>query len=559
MRFGMKPVVIAMVALGAAVLPLAAGCPEPEVDDDVPPRVLGVEPSAPVVPVTASFRVLFSEDLNRRTVVGDVTLETLTVVLAPRFDDDNTLVVDESFLSDLDNDGLGVSRQDDVIPIDVELEEGSAIRVTPRAPLRPATAYTLVVNAVRDEAGNPIVDASGVKAPFLWEFSTDAGPPLVSRTDIGASGIVVPNRRRITVTFNQPVIRVDTSSLRIEGTPAPVVEAVLVEDTVVAGQPASVATLLLAPLGGGCERLGAGASYTLVASSSIEALTGQPLEEYREELTASSTCDTLPNVLSGLTSTAADVTALVRFVTTKPSTTEIRYGVAGGALDCLGAPCPVLGAPTTAANALHTVTVGGLTVDVDYDFVVSAEDEVGSVARGTGSFRTAPLPKIAVNELMADADTSQDAQGEYVELASWETAATVDLGGWRLRVTKINDPDAAPNEALIPTPGPTLAPGAFLVLADTSFEAAHYPGLAEASVFMFGDFDALQNEEILVEILDPGGRTVSSMSAPRPSSGRSVERTSPDAPDEPASFCLSRTDTGPTPGAQNGVASRGCE
>lgn len=556
MRFVTSSVVIALAA--AATVGPATGCrPTDDDDDDIPPRVLGVDPSTPVVPVSARFRVTFSEELNDKTVGSDPTSDDLSVVLAPRFNGSGDLLLNDAFLSDLDNPPLSESRQDDLVAVDVALVDGdTALEVTPRAALLPGTAYTLVIGSeIRDTAGNPIVNAAGVKATFLWEFSTDAGPPVVKSSDIGPSGVVVPNRQRIRVSFNQAVLGVDNDTLLIEGTPAPRVEAILLDEG------AATATLVLGELDvlGGCERLGPGASYTLVAKPAIRALTGQPLEEYREEFTVSGTCDLVPNTLSGLASTAGDVTATIRFLTTKPSTTEVRFGVAGGELDCLGGPCPVLGAPTTTANAVHTVGLSGLTVNVGYDFAVTAEDEVGSVATARGSFRTSPLPKVAVNEALADTVAGRtDDEGEFVELHSFEPADGVDLTGWSLRVTKLAA-GSTPSSCPLPQPAPVLAPGAFLVLADTSFDGAIYGGLDEAVVLRFAGFCGLQNEPLLIELVDPAGRPISAMTTPSPRVGQSLERLSPELPDDVASFCSSRSDVGPTPGRENGVTGRGCE
>jgi hypothetical protein len=538
-----------------AALALSGACREDD-DDDVPPRVVGVEPSATIVPVTTSFRLLFSEELNVRTVGSDPAADNLTIILVPRLNASGGLTLSDAFLSDFRRPPLIESRQDAVVPIDLALEaDNHVVRVTPRSPLRRNTAYTLVVSGeLRDTAGNPLVGPDGTKQPFFWELVTDAGQPEVVRTDIGGSGIVVPNRRRITVFFNQPVLGISNDTLRIEGSPAPKVQAILLDET------ASAATFFLDELGAGCERLAPNSQYELVASAGIRALTGEQLAPYREPLTVSGACDLVPNVLSGLASTAADVSASVRFTTTKPSTTEVRWGLSGGPLDCLGAPCPAIGTPTTTANALHGVAITGLTVNVDYDFVVSAEDEVGFVATGRGAFRTAPLPKIAINEALADAqDGVPDAAGEFVELTSHEDSDVVDVTGWVLRVTKLSG--GAPGECTIPPTDP-LTPGAFLVLADATFDFAIYPGIPENLVLRFAAFCGrfgLQNEPLFLELIDPGLRTVSSMTTGAPRPGRSVERIRPDAPDEPASFCLSRSDVGPTPGRENGVTGRGCE
>lgn len=543
-------------ALGAPVA-LSAGCRPENNDDELPPRLLGVVPQERVVPVTVGFRLSFSEPLNPATVSADLTSNLLSVVLVPRSRAESpfTPIFNDALLSDLRSPPLSQSRADHAVLLDLALEnDDTVVSVMPQRNLDPGRAYVLLVGAVRDTSGNPLVDASGTKAPFVWEFTTDAGPPRVVRADIGST--VVPNRRRIAVTFNQPVTGVDARTLRVlpgDGAAAPAVEAILLDEASVS------ATIFLEPLGAGCARLTPGGSYTLEASGGIRALTGQALEPFSVAFRTSDACDLLDNIISDVNVAAADVSAFVRFSSTKPSTTEIRFGLLGGSLDCLGAPCPVLGAVTTTVGQPHEVTVVGLTVDTDYAFVVTAEDEVGFVGTASGTFRTSRLPKVAINEVMADPTSTSDAQGEFIELTSWEEAEPHDISGWVLTVTKLpKNPAETPNRAVIPA-GVVVAPGTFVVLADTAFLTESYPGLAPDAVVTFADFDGLQNQAILIELLDQAGRVISSVASPSPRPGRSLERTAPDAPDEATSFCFSRQDTGPTPGRDNSVAARGCE
>jgi hypothetical protein len=282
------------------------------------------------------------------------------------------------------------------------------------------------------------------------------------------------------------------------------------------------------------------------------------LSSYNEPFTVDGACDTAANVMSGLERIASDVAATVRFTTTKPSTTEVRFGRAGGALDCDGLPCPVVGAPTTAANAVHTVTLTGLTVGVTYAFVAFAEDQNGSVATGTDTFTTEALPKVSVNEAMQDASNdlfSSDGEGEFVEIASFEESADTSLVGWALRITK---DDGDTDDCPLPADAPILQAGGFVVLADSTFDETKYDIPASATVVEFAAFCSLVNQPIVIELLDPGGRPVSSLTTPTPREGVSIERTSPDAPDDPSTVCYARDDTGPTPGRENGTR-LGCD
>lgn len=537
---------------------LAACPPDDTGDDDTPPRVVAVEPASPEVPVTTSFRVAFSETINGTTVVADPLADDLSVLLVPRFDADGDLVISEQFLSDLDNPPLIESRQNALVPLIAALVDGdSALSISPRAALEPGTAYTLIISSeVRDTAGNPLVDAAGLKAPFLWEITTDAGPPAVTATDIGAAGVVAPNHKRITVTFNQPVVGIGTASLRLQrsqGTPQPTIAAILVEED------RRSATIVLADPASGCERLAPNAAYTLTASSDILGDNGEPLAPYSEQLSTSGACDLVPNTLSGLEQLASDVSATVRFTTTKASSTEVRFALAAQALalDCLGLSCPVRGAPTTIANGVHSVTITGLSVDVDYRYAVFAEDAVGSIATSTGTFRTEALPKVAINEALADTIAGrEDTEGEFVELVSFEASALLSLEGWKLRVTK-TAAGSTPSLCALPSPAPSLLPGAFLVLAEPDFDDAIYGGIAADGLLRFSAFCALVNEPVIIELLDEDDRPVSSMTLPTPRSGVSVERTAPDAPDETVNVCFSVDGSGASPGRANSVST--CE
>jgi hypothetical protein len=216
-------------------------------------------------------------------------------------------------------------------------------------------------------------------------------------------------------------------------------------------------------------------------------------------------------------------------------------------------PCPVVGVPTVAANAVHTVTLTGLTVGVTYTFVAFAEDQNGSVATGTDTFTTEALPKVSVNEAMQDSNNDvfdPDGAGEYVELASFEESADTSLIGWALRLTK---EDGDTDDCPLPVDAPTLEPGGFVVLADSSFDETGYDIPATATVVEFAAFCSLVNSPLVIELIDPGGRPVSSMTTPTPREGVSIERTAPDAPDDPSTVCFARDDTGPTPGRENGT------
>lgn len=538
------------VPLGSSLCWLGAGC-EGRVDDGldrVPPRVVSVSPALPIVPVTTGFDVVFSEDLDAATIDDDPTSETVTVVLAPQN------VVTEPFVSDLQNPPLIESRQDECVALDVSID-GSRLSIRPESALLPRTAYTLLLSsALRDPSGNPIVDAIGLAAVFRYDFVTDAGAPAVAATDLGTA-LVAPNRRRIGLTFNQPVNGVGEDTVSVS--PLVPIEAILLDEA------RTSATIFLAAPTAGCARFAPSTTYTLSVSAGVIADTGQALQPFSVPFTTGAACDTTPHTFVGSpAAVAGEVNATLSFATNKASNTLVRFGVDGGPLDCLGTTCPVPGpsvrAPTPGSMPLafvHTVALDGLSVGVAYRAVVSAEDDVGNVASTSITFVTEPLPTFSVNEVMIDPSGTEN-QGEYIELVNFGSV-DLDVSGWLVEVAGNNVCTAT-----LPTPT-VVGPGAFLLVVGGAFVPAVY-GLGEDVPLARSSGSnicgsGLLNDGVQVRVIEPSGRPVSSMSKHvRPVVGRSTERTSPEALDVAASFCLSRGDVGPTPGRQNGVAVQGC-
>lgn len=559
-----------VVLLAPLVVVAAVACSPGDDDLDlVPPRVLSVEPAAPLLRVEDSITIVFSEALNADTINPD------TVVVAAR------ALVTETFLGDLNSPPLSDSRKEQIVPVRLDLDAArSTLVVTPNAPLDPATAYTLLVSDdVRDVIGNPLFNEEGQKSAFRWDFTTDDGPPGIASHDVTTADrpLVAPNRRRFTVVFDQPLRGVDRTTLSVVGrdgaaTIEPDVEAVLLDE----GR--STATILLAPVDG-CFRLSPNAAYAIELGHGITDDEGQDLAASAIEFTTSAACDTTPNTIIGAPfPIGGETTATIRFDTSKASTTTVRWGLPGGPLDCGGATCPAIGPPALVPDSsgatpkfVHSVEITNLEVNATYAFQVQAEDDVGSVAVAAGAVRTAPLARVAVNEVMANARTSEnddgssspESEGEYLELANYGEV-DVDLSGFALA---IDGGDLAGGDTCALTGAPTLAPGAFLVVASSTFNLEKYPGIDATTVHrtttstVCGAFTNSRAQSFV--LLDGEGRPVSSISSyPTlvPSDdGRSLERTAPDAPDVATSFCFSRSDRGPTPGAENGVVLAGCE
>lgn len=553
---------VTFLSLGA--LGLMACGPNRDFDLD-PPRVLEVTPAGPLVRVDVAFRARFSEAMNALSVTEE------TVALVPRAQ------VSAAFLADFNNPPLSDTRKAQLLPVTLSLsDDETEVSVAPNAPLEPRTAYSLLLSAgLRDQAGNPLFGAGGDKATFRLDITTDDGPPALLGHDVTSAQtpLVPPNRKRFSVTFNQPVRNLTLDNMRLEaqgGAPSPVIEALEIDED------RSRATLVLAAPTAGCERLSPSADYALVLGPGIADDEGEVMAEESIDFSTGAACDLEPNRVVGQPLVVAgEVAASIRFDTSKASSTEVRYGLAGGPLDCLGRTCPVRGAPSLIATPgvspprfVHALDVAGLEVDVEYDFQVRAEDPVGFVATAEGSFQTAPLPKVAVNELVANAPAgiSPDANGEFVELYNYGDEP-VDLSGFA--ITLDGGAVAGGSTCELPTDGsaPVLDAGAFLVIGNAAFDAAAWSIVDPSVVFLMGGGyicgRGLANDRAqAVGLVDPDGRPVSSYggyAGLKPREGQSVERTAPDASDVEASFCYSRSDTGPTPGATNGVSVSGCE
>lgn len=529
--------------------------------DRTAPRVISIDPADPVVAVDVTLRISFSEELLKETVDAEPTSETLTVALIPRAQ------ASESFVSDFDNPGVSESRQGQLVPVDVDVR-ADAFEVTPLRPLEPRTAYTLLLGSdITDAARNPLVDGAGLKATFRYDFETDDGQPAVVDVDVDGAGLVAVNRRRIEITFNQPVQNVGNDTVTFS--PAANVEAILLDEARVH------ATVVLAD-GADCARLQASTTYTLSVSDGVVGDTGQKLAPFTTTFTTGAACDTAANlIVDGPEAIAGEVAAQLRFETTKASTTEVRFGLAGGELDCLGAACPATGnaaripiAGSSPPRFLHTVELAGLTLNATYDVVVSAEDDVGITATGRVTFVTAPLPKVSLNEVMANPPASfpSEAAGEYVELANFGPDV-VDVSGWGILVD--GGSDGGGDTATLPD-GLVLNAGAFLVVAGKDFDGGPYAMSADVVVARLTSSSGGNGMVSLVNsraqpmlLVDGDGRPVSSISSfsgiVPDEDGRSVERVSPDAGDLEDSFCFSRGDAGPTPGRANSVTVGGCD
>ncbi len=565
----LRPVLAALGAFTA--LGLCASCAPPGDDggtDLSPPRVVRVEPAGPIIPIDADFTITFSEDIATARLFDpdpddDEPIRDF-VVLVP------AASVTDTWLTDVANPPLIDSRQDDIVPGTLEVIDSVTLKFSPEGVLARGTNYNLIVSAdVRDTSGNPIVGADGEKQNFVYDLRTDAGPPQVTSTNAFAT--LPPNQKRFTVDFNQPVQNVDLSTVRFSasgGAAPPTIQSIEMNAA------RTRATVLVNTLGAGCERFTPSSSYELLVGPGIEDDSGRVMGQEPFEFSTGAACDLSPNVVFGrgvswfarfLSTGETEVRITVYFSTTKPSTTAVRYGNRNEELDCLDRTCPALGDDARLVNDqglyVHQVTFEDLVIDQSYDYAVFAEDDVGSVAVGGGSFVVTPTPTVAVNEILPN-PVGDEASGEFIELVNYGDGP-VSLREFGIIV---GDKD----ECAFGTGAPTIQPDDFVVVAKQSFDPTLYPGFDELKLYTpetddgdcgSGDL-TLTNDIQAVQLTDDFGVSISAYAGYaniRPTDsheGESIERINPTAPDENPSFCFGGG--APSPGRANSVLSVGC-
>lgn len=541
--------------LALPTLVFSTACAPETTIDTVPPRVVQVSPSSPLVRVDADFVVTFSEPMY------DVNLNLDTIVVI----ETDVYEADSTFESDFRNAPLSDTRKARVFPGELDISsDQSVVTFRPLRPLDPDTRYSLLLSEdVRDLEGNPLADATGLASIFRLDFLTDDGPPTLIEHDVTAPDrpLVPPNRRRFTIWFDQPVLGLDRDSMVIRRAAGGGEVAV---DAIEIGPNRDRATLILAE-DEDCEVLAPSEDYVVAVGPGITDDEGEPMPAEEIEFATSTECDLARHRIVGEPlAIAGESTSTLSFVSTRASSTLVRFGRAGGPMDCLGAPCPVDGAfarePSEPGRYSHTVSLTGLDVNEEYAFTVLAQDVFGGVATADGTFVTAPIADISVNEVMADSPTVPDANGEFVELVNYGEDA-IDLSGFTLQISD-NNPCTIPEDGTV-----VLEAGDYLVLAGADWDGSVYNGVDGARVLNISGASSVcgslvNSEASTVLLKDADGRPVSSITgygSLSPRGGRSIERVSALEGDVVSNFCYSRIDVGPTPGQVNGVALNGCE
>lgn len=208
----------------------------------------------------------------------------------------------------------------------------------------------------------------------------------------------------------------------------------------------------------------------------------------------------------------------------------------------------------------------GLRVNKDYHWVLSVSKDGENFHVYEGDFRTVKIPKLVINEVMANPwveGGSSEAKGEYIELYN-AGSETISLFGFRLQV---RGEKGRPRRCSLYDRAQSIsiaAEGYGLIVA-SQFDHGLHDFPESTPIFSLGRktlCGGLSNASgQILELLDKEGRIVSSYGGYLKSGeeGRSVERVSHDAIDGKENFCYSRRNFGPTPGRRNGISVRGCE
>ncbi|MCP4498789.1 MAG: hypothetical protein GY822_02345 [Deltaproteobacteria bacterium] len=529
------------------------GCKPPSTVDITAPRVLSISPFEQIIAVDAAFEIQFSEAMEGNESV--LNLHTAVLV--------ETSEASEAFVNDVDIPPLLDSRLPLLVPLDIVLSaDGTRLVLRPLTPLSTRTRYTLLLSEeLTDLEGNPLVNFTGLKSHFRFDFTTNDGPPTVLSHDVpnGTNDVVPTNRRRFTIWMDQPVQGADKESISLElaaGGGDVSLASIVLDET------RSAITLILDDVEG-CERMAPNAEHVIAFSSGISDDQGESMVPFHIPFTTGASCQTERNQVVGTPlAVAGDVSATISFVTNHESTTKVWFGLSGGALDCDDSlPCPVVGeaaiAPSEPGRFVHSAQITGLVVSQTYDFYFSSEDDFGSAAVGEGSFTTAPLAKVSINEILADA-VGTDSTGEFIEIHNFGDVV-VDLSGFSILVNDDKD-------CFFPDDGsaPILDVGEYVVVVGTGFDASLFLGLNETDVYVMsgstGACGGLINDPAPMVFRDADERPISSYSGYLdPKTGVSVERLSSSVSDAAGNFCYSRTESGPTPGRQNSVTLSGCE
>jgi hypothetical protein len=327
-------------------------------------------------------------------------------------------------------------------------------------------------------------------------------------------------------------------------------------------------------------RLRKNTDYTLELGDGIHDDTGTPLVRFRQPFHTGNACDDAPLTPVGDPLVVVEGERVtVRIAFNKPSTVDIRLSAEPTVTSCKGDACEALwrqqglhevdAVPGTTVRFVHVFVLEPVKPESTYRYRVHAEDdsELAVDVDGTVNVPVSRDGRVRITEVQANPYDAHGSErtGEFIELHN-ESDVEVDLAGDTLVVDA--DLPAQRHVCALPATMTTrMPPHSYRVLVAAAFDGAQYGGVAEHDVIRFptsticGPLPNTRPQTLILQA--PDGHVVTMWGAfahRRPHlDGRSLERTAPDAPDVEASECSSRSDTGPTPAADNGIWHRGCD
>jgi hypothetical protein len=406
------------------------------------PRVTGVQPPEGDADPKTAFRVAFSAAMDQGQLVASTGRSESVAIVTGSAVDRAAAAIEHSRLT-VEERGLLVAAAATIE------DEGTALTVTPDAPLAPGTYYLLVAARLRDPAGHRLAEA------LRYRYSVPAPRAQIALVAPPPGGTAPANlaRARVSIASGQ-------GNLALLG-PKGVVASIAI------GAPGPLELPLCRPSAKTCAPLEPGQTYSLT-------LDGKGIEG--TSFTVARCARLLPP--QGTFRLGARDTSLVADVQLDwPSRVALRASCIDGKCPegfaetaCAPDPC----APSSAGACTASVRLTGLAPATEYAVHLDLDDDEGHATVGESQRVTtlSPLPTVVIAEVMASPPGPLPrSDGEYVEL--WNPGrAPADVAGLTL-----TGPDGTARRLLGPAPAEpvALAPGARALAVGASFDASRYP------------------------------------------------------------------------------------
>lgn len=272
-------------------------------------------------------------------------------------------------------------------------------------------------------------------------------------------------------------------------------------------------------------------------------------------------------------SLAGEKNAQLTLESSKQVSLDLWYGEKD--LSCNSVSCPLhfdysAGQEVVSAGKrlwVYKLSLAKLSFPKKYKVIVAAKAKSDETKYYRGSFQTAKLPKLVLNEIMFNPWVKypdKESQAEYIELINIDDSA-ISPGEFSIRVYSKDGKKQRTCSLKRGVGKKDLLPGEQILIVSSHFEDDYYDFYDDTNFWKLRRKTICgvlpNNAGHRIELVDSMGRVISSYGGylEKLSEGRSVERVQPDAVDKLGNFCYSRLALGPTPGRKNGVTLRGCD